>query len=270
MRPDGHQRWEQLAVGHALHALEPDDEATFAAHLAECGRCAKVVAETEEVTAVIGSSVEPAEPRAGLWEAISERIDEEPGEPPRGAFPVTRAASRIPTAPEPALPMPATRRAHGVWVRPLMAAAAAVVVLVGVAVGGWQLTQHGARRSGVAALLDSCRTDAGCRMVALSGHSGGGVQARLLVRGDQATIVTSGLPTDDATRQTYVLWQLPADGRPVGLAAFHVGASGYQIVGTARLSLPYAGTTAFAVSLEKGAGIPPTPSTPIAVGAAAS
>jgi hypothetical protein len=35
-----HQRYDELAVGWALHALEPEDEAAFARHLSGCARCA--------------------------------------------------------------------------------------------------------------------------------------------------------------------------------------------------------------------------------------
>ena len=41
-----HAPFDELAVGWALHALEPEDEALFVAHLAGCERCAATVAET--------------------------------------------------------------------------------------------------------------------------------------------------------------------------------------------------------------------------------
>ena len=40
-RDDEHRSWDELAVGWALHALEPEDEALFAAHLASCARCGR-------------------------------------------------------------------------------------------------------------------------------------------------------------------------------------------------------------------------------------
>ncbi len=244
-----HRRYEELAVGHALHALEPEDELTFTAHLADCSRCADVVAETERVGAEFGGLAEPEEAPARVWEGISRRIADD-GSPATPDIPVRALRPR--------------RR----WVRPL-AAAAAVVLLAGAGVGAWRLVSPD-QRPGVRDVVAGCLADARCRQVALSGRAGGAVQARLLVRGDQATIVATGLPSDDAARQTYVLWQLPADGKPVGLAAFHVVESGTHVVGTTRLSLPYAATTAFAVSLERGSGIPAAPSTPVAVGAATS
>ena len=34
-----HQDWEEIAAGHALGALEPDDEQRFEAHLRTCAEC---------------------------------------------------------------------------------------------------------------------------------------------------------------------------------------------------------------------------------------
>ena len=36
-----HEVFDELAVGWALHALEPEDEAVFAQHLPGCERCAR-------------------------------------------------------------------------------------------------------------------------------------------------------------------------------------------------------------------------------------
>ena len=38
-RPDQHERFEELAAGHALGALEPEDEQAFLAHVPACARC---------------------------------------------------------------------------------------------------------------------------------------------------------------------------------------------------------------------------------------
>ena len=60
--PDGHP---ELAVAWVLHALEPDEDAEFAEHLADCAGCRRIVEETEEVATLLGSAVEPAETAAG-------------------------------------------------------------------------------------------------------------------------------------------------------------------------------------------------------------
>ena len=46
-----HQEWEEIAAGHALGALEPDDEQRFEAHLRTCAECRQVIADTEAVMA---------------------------------------------------------------------------------------------------------------------------------------------------------------------------------------------------------------------------
>ena len=61
-----HDRFDELAVGWALHALEPDDEAEFGRHLPGCARCAETVAETTEVMAAMATDLPVAEPSAEL------------------------------------------------------------------------------------------------------------------------------------------------------------------------------------------------------------
>ena len=63
--PD-HAALDELAVGWALHALEPEDEALFAVHLPGCSRCAATVAETTEVMGAMARDLPAAEPSEGL------------------------------------------------------------------------------------------------------------------------------------------------------------------------------------------------------------
>ncbi len=82
-----HRLWDELAVGWALHALEPEDEAVFAAHLAGCGRCSRTVAETAEVMAAMATDLPPAEPGEGLRDRLREaveRTEQVPQSPQRG------------------------------------------------------------------------------------------------------------------------------------------------------------------------------------------
>jgi hypothetical protein len=59
-----------LAVGWALHALEPADESPVAAHLPDCPICTSTAAETEEVGAALGLSVPQAMPSAELEQRV--------------------------------------------------------------------------------------------------------------------------------------------------------------------------------------------------------
>ena len=47
----------ELAVGWALHALEPAEESMVAAHLPGCQICASIAAQTEEIGAMLGLCV---------------------------------------------------------------------------------------------------------------------------------------------------------------------------------------------------------------------
>ena len=56
-----HRAFDELAVGWALHALEPEDEAVLAAHLPGCARCAETITETREAMADMASDLPSAE-----------------------------------------------------------------------------------------------------------------------------------------------------------------------------------------------------------------
>src|ERR671938_924415 len=71
---DEHQRWDELAVGWALHALEPEDEAVFAAHLPGCDRCARTVAETLEVMVSLAREVPSADPPPELRRRLRDAV----------------------------------------------------------------------------------------------------------------------------------------------------------------------------------------------------
>lgn len=60
----------ELATGWALHALEPAEEALVAAHLLDCAECARTIAETELVGAVVGLSVPEAIPSPELEQRV--------------------------------------------------------------------------------------------------------------------------------------------------------------------------------------------------------
>ncbi len=87
-RREDHETFDELAVGWALHALEPEDEAVFAPHLARCPRCARTVAETSEVMAALATDLPPAEPSDGLRDRLRDAVERtEQLPPPAGADP---------------------------------------------------------------------------------------------------------------------------------------------------------------------------------------
>ncbi|MGB8960899.1 MAG: hypothetical protein WCC38_02925 [Pseudonocardiaceae bacterium] len=62
--------YRELTVGWALHALEPIEEALVTGHLADCPTCAGIVADTEEVGAMLALSVPQTIPSVGLEQRI--------------------------------------------------------------------------------------------------------------------------------------------------------------------------------------------------------
>jgi len=80
-----HEGWDALAVGYALSALEPDEEAVFLAHLADCDRCPETVAEAlrtvGDLALVVPEEIPPPDLRARLMAAVA-------AEPRTGAAPL--------------------------------------------------------------------------------------------------------------------------------------------------------------------------------------
>jgi hypothetical protein len=65
----------ELAVAWAFRALEPAEETVVAAHLPDCAACTRIVAETEEIGAILGASVPDAEPSAELEQRVLALVD---------------------------------------------------------------------------------------------------------------------------------------------------------------------------------------------------
>lgn len=87
---DDDSREGRLAVGWALHALEPDEELEFSAHRPGCAVCERLVAETSEVLGALGEAVPEEEPPSGLRDAILAAAGEEPAPPGRSPRPADR------------------------------------------------------------------------------------------------------------------------------------------------------------------------------------
>ncbi len=62
--------YRELAVGWALHALEPAEDSLVTGHVAGCLTCASIVAETEKIGAMLALSVPQEIPSVGLEQRI--------------------------------------------------------------------------------------------------------------------------------------------------------------------------------------------------------
>lgn len=236
------ERWSELAAGYALHALEPDEELTFRAHLAGCSTCQSTLDEHALVAAQLASLVDDTTTAPPPWSRIRPAlVASPPTEAPRDA--VVRPL--------------AARHAR------VLAAAAAVVGLVGVGVAGWQIATRSGGKTGVPAAVAACRTSAGCHVVRLLAD--GKVEAGdVLVRNGSAAVVPTAMPALDSSH-VYVLWQVARDGSPTPVT----------VLGTVRtaqasppksLAIPYDDTMAFAMSVEPADQIPTKPTKVVALG----
>lgn len=60
----------ELAVGWALHALEPARDHLVAAHMPDCPRCISIATQTEQVGATLGLSAPQATPSTELEQRV--------------------------------------------------------------------------------------------------------------------------------------------------------------------------------------------------------
>jgi anti-sigma-K factor RskA len=240
-----HQEWDEIAAGHALGALEPDDEQRFEAHLRTCAECRQVLADTEAVMAELALAPQqlapPPELKARLMASIHEASDDEP-----------RMAAV--SSPDTLEIMRARRRstrealAHN-WVR--FAAAASVVLLAVIAAGVWSL---GGARTGDPQFVALQSTQPAAGQV---------VTVELL--DGKAWTISTGLPANDASSSQYVLWALPVSGNPIPLAGFDVS-PGHPVARMGKISRSLSSVKGFAVSKEPGRTLPTTPTQVVASG----
>jgi Anti-sigma-K factor rskA len=261
-----HARYDELTAGYALDALDPQDEADFAGHLAGCARCQDAVARFTEITAALADVAPAAEPSPELGARIMAAVASEPA---RAAEPATA---------EPATAGPATaglpRVAHLRHAgprrprRPLRVIAASVAAAAALIAGGatWAGLQGGSSTPQMPAA--GCVQAKACREITLTDARSRAPAARLIIADGTVWLVPTGLAADNTAQQVYVLWQITGGHTPLAVGSFDVRGhprAGHPIrVGA--LAVPYSGTWAFAVSLEHGRTIPATPSHPVALG----
>lgn len=255
-RPDPHSPFEELAAGHALHALEPEDEQAFLAHLAGCARCEADLAEHAATLAHLAYAPAPADPPASLLDGIRAGV---------------LASGREATFPERAVPVEAPdelsrardrRRMRRATTWMGIAAAFALVVSLGV----WNTSLRQDRdeqdawgermRQAVSQLRDG-DTDA----VPLLGEDGQ-VVAVALVRGDEMSLVVDGLPVNDANT-TYVLWGESEYGDKRAVGAFDVTKTELDVLAGMRVQNGVSDVRRFMVTREQGDVAPPIPTLPV-------
>jgi hypothetical protein len=284
-RSGDHGLFDELAVGWALHALEPEDEALFVVHLPDCARCARTVSEAGEVMAALATDLPPAEPSPGLRDRLRAAVDstdqvrlpssdESPDLADLDDFdevvdepaPARRAAG----FPQYEHARPGSPRARTPWRRLLPSAlvAAAVVAILGL--GTWNVMLNEARTSAETAaaqqsdVVDKLLQPGQATMARLS-DDGGHEVATVVARPGSLQVVTDGLAVNDSSRFVYVVWGM--DGAdPVALGTFDVVRSQTDLrtVGSDEAGLD--GYQGYAISLERGRQAPRSPSGVVAQG----
>jgi hypothetical protein len=285
-RAGDHAVFDELAVGWALHALEPEDEALFVRHLPDCARCARTVSETSEVMAALAGDLPAAEPSDELRDRLRAAVDRTE----QVRFPVPDALPDLADLDDfdEAVPEPApARRATGfphyehaapaslppvrpAWRRLLPTALVAAAVIIVLALGTWNVMLSEARSSAeTAAARQSDVVDKllqpGHATIARLADDGGHPVATVVARPESVQVVTDGLAVNDASRFVYVVWGM-RDGTPTALGTFDVTRSQMDLrpVGSDATGLD--GYPAYAISLERGRAMPKMPSDVVAHG----
>ena len=263
-----HETFDELAVGWALHSLEPEDEAVFVPHLADCDRCARTVAETVEVMASLATELPAAEPSAELRHRLRDavqRTEQLPPEPAAGRRPV---ATGFPDddddrVGEPTADRPAWRRAL-----PALLAAAAVAIIV--ALGVWNVVLADARTAAedtaaaqsriLAALLEP-----GHAAIAPAADPAGRPVATVVARDTELDVITHGLRLNDTARTTYVVWGM-GSGDPKPLGTFDVVHTQMDLRTVSSSATGLDDFSIYGISLEPGRQAPARPTDVVATG----
>jgi anti-sigma-K factor RskA len=209
-----------FAAAYALHALDPNDERAYEAHLATCDECRAQVAEFNEAAAALAYDVEPRD----VPELLERRIL-------RAARAEQRAGSR-----------------RERWAVPA-AAIAAVAASVAVALGIWatqlshsldrERSTH-ARDARVVAIL----AQPGARQIPTKGGSG-----LLVVSPTRKAVLVANNLTPAGRGKTYEAWVVQDDrAQPAGLFR---GGPGAKVV---ELTEPVARGAVVGVTLEPAGG----------------
>lgn len=273
-RAPDHALLDELAVGWALHALEPEDEALFAVHLPGCARCAATVAETTELMGAMARDLPVAEPSEGLrsrLRAAVEITEQLPGPAVAPERAPTEHAPRRLLDPPPESPR--EEEARPFWRRALPTSLVAAALASVIGLGLWnvflassndRLQQTVASQQEVMAAV----LDPGSAAIAALRENGRTV-ATVVARPDKVQVVTSGLAVNRPETTSYVLWGM-GEGDPVALGTFDVSRSQIDVESVGSRSTDLDGFPQYGISLEPGQEAPPIPSEVIATGEVAS
>ena len=244
MTDEQHDLWEALAVGHAMRALEPADDAQFRDHLATCDRCAQVLAESESLVESLASAVEPIEPPPALRERVL-AISRDSGD--RVAPVVTDDLAK--------------RRALRGTLSPVARWLAAAAVVSAIASAGVTYSLVHTTDGPITANPGYiCLVDSTCQHMPLV--NGDKTIGAVVLNQGRAYIMSPVLRKNSENEQ-YVVWTGDASGKMTALTAFRV--TGDELFNPLDRVPSLGGVAAMAISLERRGPLPETPSAPLGI-----
>jgi anti-sigma factor RsiW len=262
-----HHDVDDLLGVYALDALEPDEAAAVAAHVATCPRCRAELDAHREMAAALGNTVVALPP--DLWDRIAERMGGRPddrlnehlqnrtGDAPR-LVPLAHPTVR----PAPAdAPIRAGRRRWAAVAVGIAAMVALVAFLtVSVVQANHQLgsAQQALTDQSTNAEVQAALTTPGHQLVPLRSPAGQQVAEVVIVPDGRGYFVSSAMPALPAD-ETYQLWAM------FGTRAVSLGLMGdrpAQVVFTVASGSP----TQLAVTVEPAGGVARPDRLPIASG----
>ncbi len=234
-----HEVFEELAAGHALDALEPEDEQLFLQHLSGCALCERDLAAHQETAAYLADGADPVEVPPGSFDGIRAAIVAESGE---------RVFDR--PAAQPSSLAEARRRRS----RPALVGVAAAAVLVAALAGSTvALRQDRVEQQAVSDRLkqaiDALEVGPGRSVPLLDGERE--VAAVAVVQGEHVSLVVDGLAVNEPGTN-YVLWEQGPSGGVRAVGTFDVRDDDVEVVRPLPLQYGSGQTAGFAISREKG------------------
>lgn len=207
--PDlSHSKYEQLAAGYALSALEPEEELVFRGHLAECERCSAALLEHSTTLGHLAYAASSEEPPASVLDGI------------RAGVRASRSEGLRPIEAPTSLAEARAKRA-GRTVRlssALVGVAASLVLVLGIVfVGGLGSGSPKSSNDAFQRIVVSLAKP-GARVIDLDGTG----QAKAILNGGKISLVVQGLPVNDRAHSTYVLWGKSRYGGVRAVGAFDV------------------------------------------------
>ena len=211
-----HSRYEELVVGHALAALEPEDEQELLQHLPGCPVCQRDLAEHLETLGHLAHAVDAGPPPPQLWDAIRSEIAAESG---RTAVPAPQPlVAPVPDGLRAVRERRERRRRTAGWAS--VAAALAVVASVSVGVATRDRDDQVVSSRLDRAVAELLEAGPG-QTVPLAAKDGKAV-AVAVVQDGRVSLMVDGMQPNDPSSSTYVLWAQSGAEQARALGTFDV------------------------------------------------